>query len=52
MASGNALAVIARVVIAAAVALGMCGCDEDAGPHADPSPWTVSADLAPQRPGQ
>ena len=55
MASGNGLAVIGRVVFAVGLlvaALGMVGCAEDAGPDADPSPWTASADPIPLRPGQ
>ncbi|HXE51176.1 MAG TPA: hypothetical protein VN663_22555 [Ramlibacter sp.] len=55
MASGNGPAVVARVVFAVAVLVGalcMGGCDEDAGPDADPSPWTASVDPVPLRPGQ
>jgi 3-oxoacyl-(acyl-carrier-protein) synthase len=50
MASGAGLVVIGRVVFAAAMlvaaALCMAGCAEDAGPDADPSPWSASADIS------
>jgi hypothetical protein len=52
MASGSGRAAIARILLAVAMlvaALCMSGCDEDAGPDADPAPWTSSVDL---RPGQ
>ena len=55
MASKNGLAAIARIVCAVAMLVAaacMSGCEEDAGPDADPSPWTGSADTVPLRPGQ
>jgi hypothetical protein len=55
MASGKGIAIIARTfsaVVMLVTALCMSGCDEDAGPDADPSPWSAPVDAAALRPAQ